>query len=42
MNPDIGHPNSNVMEDKFYEFHAWIEQQYQTWRADNPDWKPPT
>jgi len=41
MNPDIGHPNSNVMQDKFYEFHAWIEQQYQAWRDANPGWTPP-
>lgn len=41
MNPDIGHPNSNVMQDKFYEFHGWIEQQYQAWQDANPGWTPP-
>ena len=35
-NPDIRSPVNNVMTDHFYQFHHWIEQQYQAWRALNP------
>jgi len=41
MNADIASPVTNVLEDHFYQFHHWIEQQYQRWRDANPGWRPP-
>lgn len=41
MSPDIASPVNNVLSDHFYQFHHWVEQQYQAWRGANPDWKPP-
>ncbi len=34
-NPAIREPRTNVLQDSFYQFHGWIEQQWQSWRRNN-------